>query len=62
MTNRSPLDDPPLRDRLLAQLQAWYAEHEDPAKSGLNVKSLPQHNSGAEAWRDGRREENVGVG
>ena len=59
---RSPLDDPPLRDRLLAQLQAWYAEHEDPAKSGLNVKSLPQHNSGAEAWRDGRREENVGVG
>jgi arylsulfatase A-like enzyme len=42
---------------LLAELQAWYAVHEDPAKSGLRVKQLPQHNTSSEAWRDGLREQ-----
>ena len=28
-----------------------FAEHEDPAKSGLRVLELPKHN-GKEAWRD----------
>jgi arylsulfatase A-like enzyme len=44
-----------VRQSLERQLEEWYRAHEDPAKSGLHVKSLPVHNS-AEAWRDGRRE------
>jgi len=40
---------------LEAKMERWYAEHEDPEKSGLAVKSLPLHNS-YEAWRDGVRE------
>ena len=52
-------DDPRhagLLDELAAQLAAWYAKHEDPAKSGLRVRDLPRHNPSNEAWRDGRRE------
>ncbi len=41
---------------LANQLERWYARHEDPHFSGLNVRSLPPHNLGAEAWRDGIRE------
>lgn len=41
---------------LEGQLEAWYAQHEVPAKSGLRVKALPRHNLASEAWRDGRRE------
>lgn len=46
----------PVRDELRARLETWYALHEDPAKSGLRVKQLRQHNERAEAWRDGMRE------
>ncbi|MCC7407806.1 MAG: DUF4976 domain-containing protein, partial [Phycisphaeraceae bacterium] len=45
-----------LRRDLEARLDAFYAQHEDPAKSGLRVKELPRHNDGSEAWRDGLRE------
>ncbi|HYN87449.1 MAG TPA: sulfatase-like hydrolase/transferase [Ardenticatenaceae bacterium] len=45
-----------LRAALLADLDAFYARYEDPAKSGLRVKALRQHNESSEAWRDGRRE------
>ena len=38
-----------------ARLDAFYAEHEVEALSGLRVKDLPLHNEN-EAWRDGRRE------
>ncbi len=38
------------------RLDAFYADHEEEALTGLRVKQRPQHNSGAEAWRDGRRE------
>ena len=38
------------------RLETWYAAHEDPVKSGLQVKILPRHNLNSEAWRDGRRE------
>ena len=41
---------------LLAELESWYAAHEDPAKSGLRVKELRPHNHLIEAWRDGVRE------
>lgn len=44
------------RQRLEAQLEHRYAMREDPLKSGLRVKSLPMHNLGHEAWRDGMRE------
>lgn len=44
------------RIALERQMEAWYAQHETPARSGLRVKALPRHNLGAEAWRDGRRE------
>lgn len=40
---------------LRSRLDAFYADHEDPAKSGLKVKDLPGHNNN-EAWRDGLRE------
>lgn len=52
------IDDPSLsmvKQMLLRRLEAFYVLHEDPAKSGLKVKQLPQHNQ-AEAWRDGKRE------
>lgn len=45
-----------VQDRLESQLEAWYADHEDPRKSGLRVKDLRQHNASSEAWRDGLRE------
>ncbi len=61
-TECSPLDDPARHTLLLAQLEAWYQTHDDPAKSGLRVLDLPRHNDGAEAWRDGRREANLGGG
>jgi arylsulfatase A-like enzyme len=41
---------------LRAQLDAFYRDHTDPAKSGLRVKEMPRHNRAAEAWRDGIRE------
>ncbi len=41
---------------LTVELEQFYARHDDPAKSGLRVKELRQHNLEAEAWRDGRRE------
>ena len=41
---------------LAKQLEAWYARHSDPQKSGLRVKELRQHNLRSEAWRDGLRE------
>ena len=37
------------------RLQAFYAEHSDPEKSGLLGKELPVHNH-CEAWRHGVRE------
>lgn len=42
-------------EALRAELAAFYAGHEDPAKSGLRVKQLRRHNL-CEAWRDGLRE------
>jgi arylsulfatase A-like enzyme len=44
-----------LEAELRAELDAWYAAHERPERSGLLVKALPQHNRN-EAWRDGIRE------
>lgn len=41
---------------LLQRLEEWYADYENPSKSGLRVKELPCHNDW-EAWRDGKREE-----
>jgi hypothetical protein len=41
---------------LLADLEGFYARYVDPAKSGLRVKQLRQHNERSEAWRDGLRE------
>lgn len=38
------------------KLDAFYDRYSDEVYSGLRVKSLPQHNLGNEAWRDGRRE------
>ncbi len=40
---------------LRADLERWYASHENPVLSGLRVKALPLHNT-SEAWRDGLRE------
>ena len=53
-----------IRDHLLRRLEAFYARHEDPRKSGLLAKELPRHNTpkkpsqviSSEAWRDGIRE------
>jgi len=42
--------------QLRQQLDAFYACHSDPGKSGLRVKQLPKHNRNSEAWRDGLRE------
>ena len=47
---------PEVVSQLKARLDAYYARHESPGKSGLRVKQLPAHNSANEAWRDGRRE------
>ncbi len=44
------------RAALLQRLEEWYADYEEPSKSGLRVKNLPRHNDW-EAWRDGKREE-----
>lgn len=41
---------------LLEELEAFYACHDDPTKTGLRVKELRQRNPGIEAWRDGIRE------
>ena len=41
---------------LKATMDRFFAAHDNPAKSGLNVKQIPRHNLDAEAWRDGRRE------
>jgi arylsulfatase A-like enzyme len=46
----------PVEAELQSRLEAWYAQHEDSAKSGLRVKELRQHNERYEAWRDGLRE------
>jgi hypothetical protein len=45
-----------IESTLAHQLAAFYARHDDPAKSGLRVKQLRQHNRRSEAWRDGLRE------
>lgn len=53
------IDDPANRTiyaELKRKIDGFYAEYTDPEKSGLRVKELPKHNSGAEAWRDDRRE------
>lgn len=50
----SLFDDPAQRaliTELSEQIAAYYAEYEDPAKSGLRVHELPVHNP-VEAWRD----------
>lgn len=44
-----------LRERLLVQMERWFAAHQTEAHTGLNVKQGPCHNVD-EAWRDGRRE------
>lgn len=49
-------DREPLRAELERQLEAFYADHQDPLKTGLRVKDLPRHNENSEAWRDGVRE------
>lgn len=43
-------DQRPLIEALTARLDRFFAEHEDPAKSGLRVRELPRHNP-VEAWR-----------
>jgi choline-sulfatase len=50
---RSVLDDPEYRAvgaALAAKIDAYFARHEDPERSGLRVRELPRHN-GDEAWR-----------
>lgn len=49
-------EQPDVVARYKSQLDAFYAEHEMEALSGLRVKQQPKHNGGSEAWRDGRRE------
>ena len=56
---RNQIDDPdmkPVIAELTIRLDAFYAQHEVPEKSGLRVKEQHRHNAGHEAWRDGRRE------
>ncbi len=48
------------RAALLAELEGFYAVHARPERSGLRVRELRGHNSTHEAWRDGRREQNLG--
>lgn len=45
-----------VQQELTTRLEQWYSQHEDPRYTGLRVKSLPPHNMGYEAWRDGIRE------
>ncbi|MCC7145315.1 MAG: sulfatase-like hydrolase/transferase [Phycisphaeraceae bacterium] len=45
-----------LRATMEAELEEFYAKHDDPRHSGLRVKELPKQNDAAEAWRDGLRE------
>ena len=45
----------PVVARYKARLEAFFAEYEIAALSGLRVKDLPRHNA-KEAWRDGERE------
>jgi arylsulfatase A-like enzyme len=40
----------PLIQTLTTRLEAFFAQHEDSAKSGLRVRELPRHNH-VEAWR-----------
>src|SRR5207237_195016 len=40
---------------LRKRLETWYARHEDPAKSGLRVRELRQHNLRSEAGGAGGR-------
>lgn len=47
---------PVTNEKLVAELEAFYAKYETPAKSGLRVKDQPEHNA-FEAWRDGIREQ-----
>lgn len=49
-------ENAPLQHALETELDAFYTQHDDPAKSGLRIKSLRQHNERSEAWRDGLRE------
>ena len=46
---------PEIAARYKARLDAFFANHEREALSGLRVKQLPKHNY-KEAWRDGERE------
>ena len=46
---------PAVVERYKARLDAFYAERDVAALSGLRVKQLPSHNF-KEAWRDGERE------
>jgi arylsulfatase A-like enzyme len=40
----------PLIESLSARIDAYFAQYEDPVKSGLNARQLPRHNF-TEAWR-----------
>jgi choline-sulfatase len=52
-----------VQKELTQNLNAFFAQHEDPVKSGLRVRELPRHNTpqkpaqiySSEAWRDGIR-------
>ena len=48
--------EPRIAARMKARLDDFYRLRDRPDKSGLRVKSLPRHNAGSEAWRDGVRE------
>ena len=48
-------ENPVVVERYKARLDAYYADREVAALSGLRVKELPSHNF-KEAWRDGERE------
>jgi arylsulfatase A-like enzyme len=62
---RDPVESTSVNDRpefararrlLQRRLEQFFADHEDPRKSGLRVKQLRRHNERYEAWRDGIRE------
>ena len=50
------LETEPVIAELTARLDAFYAQHEVPQKSGLRVKQQHRHSAGHEAWRDGRHD------
>lgn len=63
-TNLIDQDDQfPHKTELTEKLNTFFAQHQDPEKSGLNVQNLPRHNTpqkptqiiSSEAWRDGIR-------